>query len=103
MWGLTSTGMDDTQAVTCEDCKDYDLCIPCLRGSDHGHDPSHQFARAHERLRLSDKETALLARGRNVRHEALCDNCDNVSFSWVFNVIPVLTVCRPSTESASSV
>ena len=70
--------MEDNQAVTCEDCKDYDLCIECLRNSEHGHDPSHQFIRAHGNVHLSDREAALLARGRNVRHEALCDNCDNV-------------------------
>lgn len=70
--------MEDNQAVTCEDCKDFDLCIECLRNSEHGHDPSHKLARAHENVHLSKAEEGLLARGRNVRHEALCDNCDNV-------------------------
>jgi next-to-BRCA1 protein 1 len=78
----SSIGMDDSQAVTCEDCKDYDLCISCLRASQHGHDPGHQFVRAHENVHLSDHEAALLARGRNVRHEAICDNCDDVGISY---------------------
>ncbi|KAA8905993.1 hypothetical protein FN846DRAFT_949516 [Sphaerosporella brunnea] len=67
----------DEQCVVCQDCKDFDLCIACLRAGEHGHDPRHNFARAHKSIILTKDEEALLARGRNVRHAALCDSCDN--------------------------
>jgi next-to-BRCA1 protein 1 len=73
---LLDTGFADEQCVVCQDCKDFDLCIACLRNGEHGHDPRHTFARAHSSIILTKDEEALLARGRNVRHSALCDSCD---------------------------
>jgi next-to-BRCA1 protein 1 len=69
-------GFSDEQCVVCQDCKDFDLCITCLRNGEHGHDPRHTFARADSTLILTRDEEALLARGRNAHHAALCDSCD---------------------------
>lgn len=66
----------DKMCVTCKDCKDYDLCLKCLRGGQHGHDPRHEFVPAHESIEMSPKYKLLLASGRDTKHAALCDGCD---------------------------
>lgn len=66
----------DLQCVACKNCKDYDLCLPCLRSGQHGHDPRHEFVPTHESTELSPKEKPLLMCGRNTKHAALCDGCD---------------------------
>lgn len=66
--------------VTCNDCADYDLCIPCHANNLHGHHPAHSFKPATETTVLSTKATSMLPAGRNARHNAICDGCDkNIS------------------------
>jgi next-to-BRCA1 protein 1 len=49
---------------------------------EHGHDPKHAFEPAVEGTRLGLVAETLLAPGRNVGHNAICDGCDKVcSFS----------------------
>ncbi|KAK8255533.1 hypothetical protein HDK77DRAFT_370223 [Phyllosticta capitalensis] len=64
--------------VTCVDCEDYDLCLSCHVGTQHGHHPGHTFKPA-----IDGKESDigplakfLCAPGRNVRHSAVCDGCE---------------------------
>ncbi|KAL8653555.1 MAG: hypothetical protein Q9210_002037 [Variospora velana] len=66
----------DSKFVTCKDCEDFDLCIPCFVGSKHGHHPSHAFAPAHPSTKLDNMTAKLCPTGRNVRHQAFCDGCD---------------------------
>jgi next to BRCA1 gene 1 protein len=66
--------------VTCLDCEDYDLCIPCHEGSKHGHHPAHSFKPVDERTPMGPMAEFLCAPGRNVRHSALCDGCDKPIF-----------------------
>jgi len=62
--------------VTCTSCEDYDLCIPCHLDNKHGHHPNHGFTPAVEGTTLEGLAQALLAPGRNSRHNAICDGCD---------------------------
>lgn len=62
--------------VTCTSCEDYDLCVPCHTGLQHGHDPKHGFAPAVEAAVLDPLAHALLQPGRNAGHHAICDNCN---------------------------
>lgn len=45
---------------------------------EHGHHPSHTFEPQGSPEHLPELE-ALCAPGRNVRHDAICDGCDEVS------------------------
>jgi next-to-BRCA1 protein 1 len=47
-----------------------------LQAGQHGHDPRHEFVRADESVSLKPEDQALLAKGRNTNHAALCDSCD---------------------------
>lgn len=67
---------NESHFVTCTVCDDYDLCIPCHVEMKHGHHPNHAFAPASDETQLSEKATAYLAPGRNLRHWAICDGCD---------------------------
>lgn len=69
---------DDSKFVTCAACEDFDLCIPCFVGSKHGHHPSHAFAPAHPSTKLDNSVAKLCIPGRNMRHHAVCDGCDQV-------------------------
>ena len=74
--------------VTCQECPDYDLCLSCFQDSEHGHDPSHTFeAQEPETVKGDMALAALCAPGRGVRHDAICDGCDEVSLqlSPLFN------------------
>ncbi|KAF8865095.1 hypothetical protein BDZ45DRAFT_701494 [Acephala macrosclerotiorum] len=62
--------------VTCTTCPDYDLCIACHIGMEHGHHPKHAFEPAVENTQLNIVAETLLAPGRNVGHNAICDGCD---------------------------
>ncbi|KAH8820931.1 putative next to BRCA1 gene 1 protein [Xylogone sp. PMI_703] len=62
--------------VTCTSCDDFDLCIPCHIGNRHGHNPKHAFIPAVEDTNLEPLAQILLAAGRNVSHNAICDGCD---------------------------
>lgn len=70
--------MTEDQFVTCTSCPDFDLCIPCHVGNDHGHHPKHAFEAAVEDASLDMLSRALLAPGRNIGHNAICDGCDKV-------------------------
>jgi next-to-BRCA1 protein 1 len=70
--------------VTCTTCPDYDLCIACHVGMEHGHHPKHAFEPAVEDSSLDLIAQALLAPGRNTSHNAICDGCDKVSLSLYF-------------------
>ncbi|KFY37438.1 hypothetical protein V494_04755 [Pseudogymnoascus sp. VKM F-4513 (FW-928)] len=62
--------------ITCLDCDDFDLCIPCHNKVQHGHNPKHTFAPAVADAKLEALTKALLNPGRNVSHQAICDGCD---------------------------
>lgn len=68
--------LPDSQFVTCTSCEDFDLCISCHLGQKHGHHPAHGFKPATEETVLPLHAEPMLAPGRNVRHNAICDNCD---------------------------
>nr|URN46144.1 Nbr1 [Thermochaetoides thermophila] len=63
--------------VHCTTCEDYDLCRSCFAKNRHGHHPGHAFVPAVEGTRLEPEVARLLAPGRGVIHNALCDGCDN--------------------------
>lgn len=66
--------------VTCQQCSDYDLCFNCFQDDEHGHDPVHTFeSRDPEALEDCDTVKAMCGAGRGVRHDAICDGCDEVS------------------------
>lgn len=73
---LTSAVFDESKFVTCLECEDYDLCIPCHVAMKHGHQQSHEFAPASKDTVLTKVATALLGAGRNARHWAICDGCN---------------------------
>ncbi|KAI9883857.1 MAG: hypothetical protein M1823_004368 [Watsoniomyces obsoletus] len=66
----------DGQLVNCTTCPDYDLCLACLELGHHGHHPAHEFAAVLPSVTLDPVSKALCAPGRNIRHHALCDGCD---------------------------
>lgn len=71
-------GLPDHEFVTCGVCDDFDLCRRCYVADKHGHHPAHHFAPAAPAAKLSPVEEALLAAGRNIRHNAICDGCEKV-------------------------
>jgi next-to-BRCA1 protein 1 len=68
--------LSEENFVTCTSCPDYDLCISCHIGMEHGHHPNHAFEPAVEDTNLDLIAKTLLAPGRNVGHNAICDGCD---------------------------
>lgn len=68
--------LPDSEFVTCTTCEDFDLCIKCISNDKHGHHPAHGFAPATADTMLTLAAEAKMAPGRNVRHNAICDNCD---------------------------
>ena len=75
--------------MTCLECEDYDLCIPCHTGLKHGHHPGHTFIPVSDETILSTESSVLCAPGRNMRHEAICDGCDKACFFPT--VVPIFT------------
>ncbi|KAF2201814.1 hypothetical protein GQ43DRAFT_440240 [Delitschia confertaspora ATCC 74209] len=67
----------ENEFVTCTVCDDYDLCRACLTTNKHGHHPGHAFKGATPETSLSDLAHFLCSSGRNVRHSAVCDGCEN--------------------------
>ncbi|KAL0261897.1 hypothetical protein SLS55_003330 [Diplodia seriata] len=65
--------------VTCADCDDFDLCMSCHVGSQHGHHPGHAFKPATPGV-IGPLAEFLCAPGRNVRHAAVCDGCEKFIF-----------------------
>ncbi|EXJ67117.1 uncharacterized protein A1O5_09764 [Cladophialophora psammophila CBS 110553] len=73
--------MPAREFVTCQECPDYDLCLSCMQDGEHGHDPSHSFeARDPDALKDEPAIKALCGPGRGVRHEAICDGCDQAIY-----------------------
>ncbi|WPH01256.1 Hypothetical protein R9X50_00409400 [Acrodontium crateriforme] len=68
--------LPEHQFVTCKYCEDFDLCLTCYSQNKHGHHPAHAFERATEETVLTLAAETMLAPGRNVRHNAICDGCD---------------------------
>lgn len=68
--------LPEREFVTCASCDDFDLCINCHTANRHGHHPAHGFKPANEQTALSLAAETMLAPGRNVRHNAICDGCD---------------------------
>jgi next-to-BRCA1 protein 1 len=86
MVGLTERiEFPEDSFVTCISCEDYDLCLRCHTKLKHGHSPKHAFAPAVDSVPLDPLAEALLHPGRNVRHNAVCDGCDKVSFPFAAN------------------
>ena len=75
---LTEIVFHESKFVTCKDCDDYDLCLPCHVSLKHGHHPAHRFEPAVKDTPLDNEATKLLAAGRGMRHWAVCDGCDKV-------------------------
>jgi next to BRCA1 gene 1 protein len=70
--------LSEENFVTCTSCPDFDLCISCHVGMEHGHHPKHAFEPAVEDTQLDFIAKTLLAPGRNIGHNAICDGCDKV-------------------------
>jgi next-to-BRCA1 protein 1 len=70
--------LPDRDFVTCIQCDDYDLCLNCHMLNTHGHHPAHHFKPAADDAALTLAQEALLPAGRNFRHTAICDGCDNM-------------------------
>ncbi|RDL37604.1 uncharacterized protein BP5553_05037 [Venustampulla echinocandica] len=68
--------LSEENFVTCTTCDDFDLCLSCHVKLDHGHHPKHAFTPAVEEAQLGLMCQTLLAPGRNVGHNAVCDGCD---------------------------
>ena len=94
---------EETKFVTCKDCEDYDLCIPCHISLKHGHNPTHEFAPVDEEATLESKATLLLKPGRHANHHAICDGCNKVSISTLtkFHELTVNSTCTVFATSAS--
>ena len=84
---LISVVFHEANFVTCTVCADYDLCIPCHVTLKHGHHPSHTFEPASDETTLDTMATNLCRPGRNMRHFAICDGCDKVSYDIKFGVL----------------
>ena len=68
--------LPEREFVTCTACDDFDLCLKCHIDNNHGHHPAHALKPATEETVLPLNGAAMLAAGRNVRHNAICDGCD---------------------------
>jgi hypothetical protein len=78
-----TTVFEENAFVTCTVCEDYDLCVPCLEEGKHGHHPGHGFESATALTVLSETARTLCRPGRDVQHEAMCDECDKVCTSAI--------------------
>jgi len=68
--------LPEHEFVTCTVCEDFDLCTKCHTANKHGHHPAHGFKPTNEQTELTLAAKTMLAPGRNVRHNAICDGCD---------------------------
>lgn len=66
----------ENEFVTCSTCDDFDLCVPCLVASRHGHHPKHAFVVAVEGTKFEAAVEDAMKPGRNTEHAAICDGCD---------------------------
>ncbi|KAL7270915.1 hypothetical protein RUND412_006358 [Rhizina undulata] len=69
----------ESSFVTCTVCEDYDLCFSCVAKSKHGHHPAHEFVPVDKDASLEPLSKALTP-GRNVRHLAACNGCQEHIF-----------------------
>ncbi|KAI0390538.1 hypothetical protein F5Y17DRAFT_468839 [Xylariaceae sp. FL0594] len=67
----------DADFLHCTSCDDYDLCKGCFEKNRHGHHPKHGFVPVTKDAVFDYPVASRLAPGRNARHNALCDGCDN--------------------------
>lgn len=67
----------DADFLHCTSCDDYDLCKGCFEKNQHGHHPKHGFTPAVKDAVFNYSVASRLAPGRNARHNAICDGCDN--------------------------
>ncbi|KAK7550895.1 hypothetical protein IWX50DRAFT_670688 [Phyllosticta citricarpa] len=72
--------LPDPNFVHCTECDDYDLCLSCHVGTQHGHHPGHSFEPVTEGPLVGPLAKFLCAAGRNVRHSAVCDGCEEFIF-----------------------
>lgn len=81
-WTVANTFLElpAREFVTCVACPDFDLCLNCFQDGEHGHDPSHTFEPLDALDTLPTPVKALCAPGRGVRHDAICDGCEQVIF-----------------------
>ncbi|KAI9889777.1 MAG: hypothetical protein M1814_004979 [Vezdaea aestivalis] len=70
----------ESQFITCKDCSDYDLCLPCHKDAQHGHHPGHAFEPVSESLYLTPRQTQQCSPGRHLRHHAICDGCNTTIY-----------------------
>jgi next-to-BRCA1 protein 1 len=69
--------LPEVEFVHCTTCDDFDLCRACFAKNRHGHHPKHAFVAAVEGTRLEPEVSRRLAAGRDQKHSAICDGCDN--------------------------
>lgn len=72
--------LPDKEFLHCTTCEDFDLCKTCFVNDQHGHHPQHGFAPAVEGTEMPTNVSKRLAPGRNHRHHAICDGCDDYIF-----------------------
>ncbi|KAK0651541.1 hypothetical protein B0T16DRAFT_322684 [Cercophora newfieldiana] len=68
--------LPEVEFVHCTTCDDFDLCRACFAKNRHGHHPRHAFVAAVEGTRLEHEVSRRLAAGRDQKHSAICDGCD---------------------------
>jgi hypothetical protein len=96
---LIGVAFNEEAFVKCLDCEDFDLCVPCLRGANHGHHPGHTFKTVNESTVLSKPLREACKPGRNVVHHAVCDMCEKVRFmSSIFLLLTLLENCWSSPQ-----
>lgn len=84
--------LPNDQFVTCLNCPDFDLCLPCFKDGQHGHHPAHAFRPVLRPFETLPPEVqALCSAGRGVQHDAICDGCDKVRLPRPFLLCHLLT------------
>jgi len=69
--------LPEVEFVHCKTCDDFDLCRACFAKNRHGHHPKHAFVAAVEGTRLEPEVARRLVAGRDQKHSAICDGCEN--------------------------
>ncbi|EMC92468.1 hypothetical protein BAUCODRAFT_38535 [Baudoinia panamericana UAMH 10762] len=97
--------LPETEFVTCTGCEDFDLCIGCHTSNKHGHHPAHGFKPATEETVLSLSAESMLAPGRNIRHNAICDGCDKTIYGVRHKCLncPDWDFCNECVKNASHI
>ncbi len=67
----------ESEFITCLDCEDYDLCTACYKLDKHAHHPMHEFKPVAEDASVGGSFAKMMRPGRGVKHNAICDGCDN--------------------------